>query len=651
MPGQRYFWGLVAALLVVQTASAELVVLRHDTEISARGDHFRLTVDLARGGEIVELELYDGAAWNRVLGADGQTCPAVKIQSPDGVFELARDGKAKILDYEADQDLLRFRVAAVPQAKDGRKAPWDVTLGYEIYAEGAVFVDLEYRCSQEGFPLTGASVGFAVDQTLTKAAKYRETLFTGRTVAVPSARIAFGLDKQKSFTNEIQVILETKKALAGEASAALALPGRFLWTLAGGQNRVGAGLRYQNRLALGLGAARARSNVIGHRIYHWINYLNLDRRADWYPSEAIIDKMVARHATTLILHQHWMLQGGSNGYPHADYAVPRDAESLRRMIDYAHRRQLRVGLYMRGIEPYALAAGFFPKYLRANWDGLYVDWHGPHSVAYHEKSRQPDPKLGDQHFSADGAMLPARAYFLFTRQLRQIVGPSGFLIGHMGPFNGGVLANLAFDGYLPGETSSDHDLFADRDTAVYKGMMGGVTCTPWTLDSAAYRTPEAVAKMAAWGLYPHVTLGIRRSKGLLIPLDPDEPINVFATPYWNILSAIDVSRATVHNLPSRRPAAATCSQPDCACLIYKETREKPERTRYLVIVANLSARPQSTSVRLATDVLGLSGTYRLASIDPQTGKSTPCGLACDTITTGPLPPWGMAGFVLEAGGK
>lgn len=651
MSGKTYCWGLAAILLIVPSARAELMVLRHDTEISARGEHFRLTVDCARGGEIVDLELYDGAAWNRVLGGDRQTCPAVKIQSPEGEFELAGDSKARILAYEPEPDLLRFRVAAVPQTKAGRKAPWEVILGYEIYAEGAVFVDLECRCSQEGFPLTGASVGFAVDQALAKASKYRETLFTGRTVAMPSARIAFGLDQPKSFTNELQVILENKTALAGEPSATLPQPGRFLWTLASGQNRVGPGLRYQNRLALGLGAARARSNVVGQRIYHWINYLNLDRRADWYPSAAIIDKMVARHATTLILHQHWMLEGGSNGNPHADYAVARHADALRRMIDYAHRRQLRVGLYMRGIEPYALAAEFFPKYLRANWDGLYVDWHGPHSVAYHEKNRQPDSKLGDRHFSADGTVLPARANFLFTRRLRQIVGPDGFLIGHMGPFNGGVLANLTFDGYLPGETSSDHDLFVDRDTAVYKGMMGGVTCTPWTLDSTAYRTPEAVAKMGAWGLYPHVTLGIRRAKGFLIPLDPDEPTNVFATPYWNLLSAIDVTRATVYNLPSRRPAAAVCSQPDCVCLIYKEAREQPEKARYLVIIANLSARAQSTSVRLATDVLGMSGAYRLASIDPQTGKSTPCGSASDTITAGSLPPWGMAGFVLTAGGK
>src|SRR3990172_2933410 len=45
------------------------------TVVSA--DHFRLTVDSRRGGEVTDIRLFDGAQWNRVLGADGQTCPAL----------------------------------------------------------------------------------------------------------------------------------------------------------------------------------------------------------------------------------------------------------------------------------------------------------------------------------------------------------------------------------------------------------------------------------------------------------------------------------------------------------------------------------------------------------------------------------------------
>ena len=225
--------GVVAVLLAApaagpqakRPAGAEMKVSRHDAQISASGDHFRLTVDGARGGEITNLELFDGLAWNRLLGGDGQTCPQVRIQGDGGEYELSRDRAARVLEYDARPERLRFRVAAVPQGKDGRKAPWEVVLGYEVYPEGAVFVDLQYQCSQDDFSLTGAGIGFAVDRGLTKAAKYREELFTGRTVALPSARIAFGLDAQKSFTNEIQVILEAKKAMAGEPSGTLPAPG------------------------------------------------------------------------------------------------------------------------------------------------------------------------------------------------------------------------------------------------------------------------------------------------------------------------------------------------------------------------------------------------------------------------------------------
>ena len=121
--------------------------------------------------------------------------------------------------------------------------------------------------------------------------------------------------------------------------------------------------------------------------------------------------------------------------------------------------------------------------------------------------------------------------------------------------NAGIMPNLLFDAYLPGEAASDRAMFSDRDSAAFAGMLGGGPCMPWPLDSPQFTSPQGVARMAAWGFYPHVGLGLkRRADGVVFPLDPDHPTNGFALPYWNVLSAIDVESSRVFNLPSQRPA-------------------------------------------------------------------------------------------------
>ena len=112
---------------------------------------------------------------------------------------------------------------------------------------------------------------------------------------------------------------------------------------------------------MGLGAAtagRPKSNVVGQRVFHWVN--EQDKSPErWYPTDRQIDKMRENRGTMLILHQHWMRQSGSNGFPHADYRVPRDEKELRRAIARARRCGMSVAVYMRGIEDYGLQARFF----------------------------------------------------------------------------------------------------------------------------------------------------------------------------------------------------------------------------------------------------------------------------------------------------
>ena len=623
-------------------ALAELSARCQGARVLVVGSHFRLTADGARGGETTNIQLFDGSRWNSVLGEDRQTCPMLELSDGHSTFALANDRRARLANYEATADKVSFAVTGVPCTADGKRAPWTVTLTYEIHAEGAVFIDLDYRLGAGEFAMAASELSFAVDGALTRSPKFRCAARGGK-ACFRSARVAFGRNPQKSFTNEVEAMVEWRKPMAGKTGFQQE-DGRFRWTLGSGGARLKAPYSYHNRLSIGLGAAatgKPRTNVVGQRVHHWVNFLD---KKSWYPTNEQIDKMVANHCTMLILHHEWMKQRGSNGNPHADYAVVRNHADMVRCVAHAHRKGLRVGLYMRGVEPYGLNARFFETYCKRDWDGIYVDWHGPLSVAYHENRYKPDTKFNDTHLSPDGHYLPGKEYFLFTKRLRQIVGPRGFLIGHMGPFHCGILANLAFDAYLPGETGSDHKMLADRDQAVFRGMMGGVACMPWTLDAAAYRTPEGVARMAAWGLHPHLVLGIRRGRkgSPLFTRDPDAPEYRFVLPYWRLLAAIDVERATVLNLPSHNVVAATSSDPDVQCIVYKQ-----DDGTCLLIAANLGGKPASATITLGRDVLGLSGEYEVSRIDCGTGKASRHGRSTGTVTTTALPQWGIEGYKLQ----
>ena len=633
---------LLTALAAPPLARAGLTLERGPNAVKAKGDHFAITIDMTRGGEISELLLHDGSQWNSVLGDGGATFPGLTFSTADEHYALANDTEGKLVSADATPEKVVCKVSAVPRSGNAEASPWEITTTYEVYAEGAVFIDLDCRLNEGEFALSHADVSFPLHESLRQSAKYRDQNVSTATGGFSSARVAFGKNAARNFTNEIEIIVERKQAMAGAVGFEKE-DGRFTWTLGGGGAKVTAPCQYQNRIALGLGAAvtgKPKSNVIGQRVYHWVNWLDTE---NWYPTGEQIDRMAANGATMLILHHEWMLQRGSNGNPHADYAVVRNHEDMAPMIEYAHGKGLRVGLYMRGVEMYALETGFFPKHCKRNWDGIYVDWHGPGAVSWHENRYDPETQLGDSHFSEDGTYVPAREYFLFTKKLRHIVGPGGFLIGHQGSFNSGVFANLCFDAYLPGETGSDREMFSDLDEAAYKGMLGGGVCMPWTLDLPRYRNAEGAAKMAAWGFYPHIVMGIkaRHTKDLVFPLDPDDPLYAFVLPYWRILANIDVEKATVHNLPSQNVVAATSSNPDFHSVVYKAGGET-----YLLITANLGSTPSSTELALDTKLLGMSGEYEVERIDPATGEAHPSGKSAGTITTAELPQWGIEGFKL-----
>jgi hypothetical protein len=643
----------------VNPALAAISVEQTDNQVHVSGDHFRLTVDGNHGGQIDDLQLFDGSKWNRLLGADDQTCPGIKISDTLFEFRLDRAKNTRIEKLESSPDRVRFETAATPCTVNGRESPWNVRLEYEIYAEGAVFITFHILLPEGSETiLTRAEISFTTDNAVVQSPKYREQINRQEDFAksfknkgLPSARFAFGVNPKRSFTNEVQAIVEEKAAITGDGLF-VGKNGNFTWFLADGSKTIRGPFEYSNRLALGLGSAavgKPKTNAIAQRAYHWINWIDKKEvlGAAWYPSNEMIDKMAANHATMLILHEHWMSQPGNNGDPHANYR-PRDEAGLERTIRHAHEKGLRVGLYCRGIERYAPATGFFEKYLQRNRDGLYVDWNGVYCIAHHENSHETNAPLNDSHFTENGTSLPAREYFLYVKKLREMVGPEGFLIGHQGFGASGILANLAMDAFLPGESKLDHDMLSNVDNATYKGMLGGGVCMPWTIDARSYTSPPGVAKMAVWGFYPHACLAFQRRGNVLYPADPNDAANASLLPYWRILSAVDAEKCEVYNSPAVNRIAANSSDPNISCLIYKQKadNEAQDNDAYLVITANLSDKPASATITLNSNVLEMHGSYVMSYVDAQTGAVGPTAAATGAFATQKLAPWQIVGVKL-----
>ena len=95
----------------------------------------------------------------------------------------------------------------------------------------------------------------------------------------------------------------------------------------------------------------------------------------WYPRDRDIDVMAAKGANVLLLHTGWMDAGGEGAGWEGNYVVA-DREELSRVVARAHSAGMRVGLYIRGLEYYALDRDtrWFTDFLTRDFDGVYVDW-------------------------------------------------------------------------------------------------------------------------------------------------------------------------------------------------------------------------------------------------------------------------------------
>ena len=97
------------------------------------------------------------------------------------------------------------------------------------------------------------------------------------------------------------------------------------------------------------------------------------------PEVARADEAKALGADTMIIHQFWMRNPGSNNEPVADYQ-PFDPAWLKAFTGRCHELGMRVGYYIRGTEMWGQYSPFFEQFLEKDRDGVYVDWNTPFSM-------------------------------------------------------------------------------------------------------------------------------------------------------------------------------------------------------------------------------------------------------------------------------
>ena len=133
-------------------------------------------------------------------------------------------------------------------------------------------------------------------------------------------------------------------------------------------------------------------------MYHYLD--NFQK----YPTNECLDQIQKIGADLLILHENWRFDIQDDG-------IPADSAALKRVITEAHKRNIRIALYIRGDECSAVesACEWFSRYLQKDYDGFYMDYGGPfHPAAPTE--------------SFPGGRIEFRRYFLRMKALRDRIG-------------------------------------------------------------------------------------------------------------------------------------------------------------------------------------------------------------------------------------
>jgi hypothetical protein len=590
--------------------------------------------DMRRGGQLTRVD-FKGYHGNRRVLRTGEPAPNLTLDLNGRRVSLAdRPAQASFGLHTAD------RVVFSTKARLG--GVFTVEQKYEVFEEGALFCEFgvfldqgrkaRVRNAEMKFTLDVGSARNIRANYMSREPYLKQDVTCVHVLSTTGVCIDrqkkininhllsllgldLGWDESRYFSNRFEMIIEDSTSFGGN----MLLPTRTVageqkngdyhvsWKLCENSSKELVGpFLYRNKWGLFCGTARTesgaqadparRNNAMGSRICHMM-YPYVREGSDWpwcsiplrqvfyqdvqiskgNPAISRVDEGGRLGANYLILHQFWMRNGGSNGEPMADYKVF-DPKWFKATIARARRYGMRVGVYMRGIEHYSLYSDFFEKYLKRNWDGLYIDWATPFGFGY--------TKSSNKHSSIYN-------YFMFTRALRNRVGPRGFLIGHTVMQTHASYAT--FDATLTGEFSVMHAglLTNPEISAAYAGLSScGVHLIAGNAPDRQVFSSQRSAGFGAGLGYSH--------HPFLEPNKPFKNCNAYVQPLWDMFSALGSEPVRQFNPSVGTEHFALWSNEALHPLAYRAANGKT-----LIMVTNLSEKPVSGSVLIDLPAMGL----------------------------------------------
>lgn len=648
-------------------------VHKSETRVAVETGAATFEWDLQRGGQLTQCEL-KGLSGPRPMIVNGGAAPDLRFEV-DGEGVRLSDLPVEVSIEHEEPDRLVFRTRC--RIRD----TFTIEQDYQVFREGVVFCEfglsLDDRATatvadaELGFELDVATVQRLRTNTISRTPYLKQDVTCVHvlpTIGVGRERgekveedhllalcgLDLGWDDSRYFSHRLEMILEDNTSIGGgmlgptrtvadECDGAYTL----VWQLCpSGPQQLEGPFLYRNKWALFCGCARTeggagadpvrRNNVLGARICH-VMYPYVRDSKDWpwssvpirqtfyqdvqlaeeNPGLERIDEAAELGANICIIHQFWMNNGGSNGEPMADYAVF-DPDWLRAFIDRAHEKGMRVALYGRGVEQYSMYADFFEKYLRKDYDGLYLDWASPFAFGF--------SKSTTMHCSVYN-------WFMYMREVRRRVGENGILIGHTNMQTSA--SYVLFDAAISGEFSVLHSgLLSDPE---YSQTYSGAACCGAHLiagnspDRSLFSSQRSAGFAAGLGYSVHP---------FMEPGKPFADCNAYIQPLWDLWRAMGQQPAKVYN-----PGVGTGPMLSWSHEALHPVAYQAEDGTTLLIVANLSEEAVSGSVTADLPALGLG---RSAVLEPVPAAGTASGtVSGGTVSFEGLAPYFFAGFLVR----
>ncbi len=466
--------------------------------------------------------------------------------------------------------------------------------------------------------------------------------------------VNLGWEEARYFSHRLEMVIEDSTSLGDEmlgSTRTEAGPRDGAWELRwhvcqDAEKALRGPFLYRNRWVLLAGAARTeagegadparRNNVMGARVCHVIYpYVrpgdewpraSMPLRQVFYQDAQVatgnpglerIDEAAALGVDTLILHQFWMTNSGSNGEPMAEYRA-HDPAWLKAFVDYAHGKGMRVAPYTRGTERYMMFSDFFEEFFTRDLDGLYVDWGSPFTLGFCKTTRM--------HASTYD-------WFMFARAMRNRVGERGFIISHSAIPS--YMADGIMDSLLSGEFSVLHSALLDSpERSAGYAMHGacGVNLIAGNAPDRLVFSSQRSAGFAAglgYGTHPFMELG-----------KPFKDCCAYIQPLWDLWRALGSRPVRLFNPAVGTLPVMTWSDEALHPIAYQAADGTT-----LVTVTNLGEGKVSGTVELDLAALGLPAS---AKLEPLPVKGThPCTAEGFRIGVKDMPPFFFCGALIH----